>query len=67
MINRDAQDNGRGMSLDTSRCFLELQEKEIEDDEFTKVDMYRNYSVNNNEPLNAEHEHTTIGDTHRWI
>jgi hypothetical protein len=48
MINRDVQDNERGMSLDTSRCFLELQEREIDEDEFTKFDQYRNYSVNNN-------------------
>jgi hypothetical protein len=67
MINRDIQDIERGMSQDTSRCFLELQEREIEDDEFTRFDQYRNYSVNNDEQLNAMHKHTTNWDTHRWV
>jgi hypothetical protein len=55
MINRDTQDIEQDMSRDTSRCFLELQEREIEDEEFSNVDKYRNYSVNNNEPFNAAH------------
>jgi hypothetical protein len=67
MLNRDTQDIERDMSGDTSRCFLELQEREIEDDEFTKVDKYRNYSVNNNEPLTAAHEDKNDGHADRWI
>jgi hypothetical protein len=66
MINKEIQDNWRGISQDTSRCFLELQEKEIED-ETSKVDNYRNYSVNNDEKLNAIHEHTTDWETNRWV
>ena len=67
MINRDIQDVEQDMSRDTRRCFLELQEREIEDEEFSRVDMYRNYSINKTEPLNAAHEHTPDGHAHRWI
>ena len=67
MINKEIQDIGRDMSQDTSRCFLELQEREIEDDELTRFDQYQYYSINNNELLNAVQENSTDGHADRWI
>jgi hypothetical protein len=48
MINREIQDFGEDMSRDTIRCFLELQEREIDEDEKTQVEKYLNYKVNTN-------------------
>jgi hypothetical protein len=49
MINLEIQDFEQGMSRDTIRCFLELQESEIEDEEKLHADQYLHYLVNTNE------------------
>ena len=43
MINIEIQDFGQGMSRDTIRCFLEMHETEIEDEEKSQGDEYLHY------------------------
>jgi hypothetical protein len=40
MISIETQDLGQGMTRDTITCFLELQEREIEEDDKSQAEEY---------------------------